>query len=75
MHKTRKKALPCPQAEECAFASEGTDQNQGRELPALSGRIVLHGVLDLVVGEREIRALAQLVLVDVIGIHRSLTGK
>ena len=34
-----------------------------------SAGIVLQGILDLVVGQREGIALAQLVLVDVVGVH------
>ena len=46
------------------------DQNQGRQLVSLAGRIVRHGVLDLVVGQREVVALAELVLVDIVGVHQ-----
>ena len=51
-------------------SGEGTDQDQGRQLVTLAGGIVRHGVLDLLIGEREIIALAELVLVDIVGIHK-----
>ena len=51
-------------------SAERPDQDQGRQFPTLSGRIVGHGILDFLVSQREIAAFAKLVLVDIIGIHQ-----
>ncbi len=50
-------------------SGERTDQDQGSQFVTLAGGIVRHGVLDLLVGEREIIALAELVLIDIVGVH------
>ena len=50
--------------------SQGTNQNERGQFSALPGGIVLHGILNLVICQREIRAFAQLILVNVIGIHQ-----
>ena len=47
-----------------------TNQNKRRQLITLPGGVVRHGVLDFLVREREIIALAQLVLLNVVGIHQ-----
>ena len=47
-----------------------TNKNKRRQLVALPGGVVRHGVLDFLVREREIIALAQLVLLNVVGIHQ-----
>ena len=47
-----------------------TNKNKRRQLITLPGGVVRHGVLDFLVREREIIALAQLVLLNVVGIHQ-----
>ena len=48
---------------------QGTDQNERSKLIALAGGIILHGVLNFFVGEGEILGLAQLIPLNIVGVH------
>ena len=52
----------------CFTVSEGPNQDQGGELIPLAGGIVRHGVLNLLIRQREIAAFAQLTPF----VHRSI---
>ena len=52
------------------FLLHRTDQDEGSQLVALTGGIVRHCVLNLLVGEREVLVLAQLIALQIVGVHQ-----